>query len=259
MVSLGNNLIEIVNSEAIGLIASDLINVNPDLGPLEFNGGPTPTMALLPGSPAINAGNGSTTAPAAVPTPVHEWNENGNSNDSVGTSNGTPSGSGVSYAPGIVGQALQLNGSSYVTLPSLGRCHRHRALLHLRLDQDHQQRRDHPAARPQQLQRRVPARRGRGKVYWWDNANNQFGFQITSNASVADGQWHQIVAVREANGTGEIFIDGQLDSSQAGPDVALGSGLLVYLGADERNAYYGSSPMYFNGLIDQVGIYNQAL
>ena len=87
----------------------------------------------------------------------------------------------------------------------------------------------------------------------------QFGFQITSNTSVANGQWHHIVAVREANGTGEIFIDGQLDSSQAGPDIALGSGIGVYLGADERNAYYGSSPMYFTGLIDQVGIYNQAL
>ena len=68
-----------------------------------------------------------------------------------------------------------------------------------------------------------------GKVYWWDNANGQYGFQITSTRTVADGQWHQIAAVREANGTGEIFIDGQLDSSQAGPDVALGSDLLVYL------------------------------
>jgi hypothetical protein len=32
---------------------------DPKLGPLANNGGPTPTMALLPGSPAIDAGNTS--------------------------------------------------------------------------------------------------------------------------------------------------------------------------------------------------------
>jgi predicted outer membrane repeat protein len=39
------------------------INTNPLLGPLQDNGGPTPTMALLPGSPAIDAGT-SAGAPA---------------------------------------------------------------------------------------------------------------------------------------------------------------------------------------------------
>jgi hypothetical protein len=37
--------------------AGDLNNTDPQLGPLENNGGPTDTMALLPGSPAIDAGN----------------------------------------------------------------------------------------------------------------------------------------------------------------------------------------------------------
>jgi hypothetical protein len=46
-----------------GFAASDLLNVNPQLGPLQYNGGPTQTMALLPGSPAINAGD-NTGAPA---------------------------------------------------------------------------------------------------------------------------------------------------------------------------------------------------
>ena len=32
-------------------------NTNPLLGPLANNGGPTQTFALLPGSPAIDAGN----------------------------------------------------------------------------------------------------------------------------------------------------------------------------------------------------------
>jgi hypothetical protein len=36
--------------------AGDIINTNPMLGPLASNGGATQTHALLPGSPAINAG-----------------------------------------------------------------------------------------------------------------------------------------------------------------------------------------------------------
>jgi hypothetical protein len=40
-----------------GFGASDLLNVNPRFGPLQNNGGPTQTMALLPGSPALNAGD----------------------------------------------------------------------------------------------------------------------------------------------------------------------------------------------------------
>lgn len=39
--------------------AGDLINTDPLLGPLQNNGGPTLTQALLPGSPAIDAGDAS--------------------------------------------------------------------------------------------------------------------------------------------------------------------------------------------------------
>ena len=37
----------------------DMNNINPDLGPLQYNGGTTQTMALSEGSPAIDAGNPS--------------------------------------------------------------------------------------------------------------------------------------------------------------------------------------------------------
>jgi len=40
-----------------GFDKTDLLNVNPILGPLQDNGGPTFTHALLPGSPAIDAGD----------------------------------------------------------------------------------------------------------------------------------------------------------------------------------------------------------
>jgi len=54
--SLGYNLVG-NKSGASGFVATDLLNVNPLLRPLQNNGGPTPTMALLPGSPAIAAGS----------------------------------------------------------------------------------------------------------------------------------------------------------------------------------------------------------
>jgi hypothetical protein len=39
------------------IVGEDIAVIHPNLGPLAFNGGPTKTHALLPGSPAINAGD----------------------------------------------------------------------------------------------------------------------------------------------------------------------------------------------------------
>jgi len=57
--SQGHNLVGITNGSG-GWILSDLTGstnapLEPHLGPLQSNGGPTFTMALLPGSPAIDA------------------------------------------------------------------------------------------------------------------------------------------------------------------------------------------------------------
>jgi hypothetical protein len=65
--SLGHNLIGNTQGGS-GFDSTDLLNVNPLLGPLQDNGGPTETMALLPGSPAIDAGD-NTDAP--------EWDQRG--------------------------------------------------------------------------------------------------------------------------------------------------------------------------------------
>jgi hypothetical protein len=62
--SLGYNLIHAPNGASIlGTTTGNLLGVDPFLGPLADNGGPTRTMALLPGSPAIDAGD--TTNPPA--------------------------------------------------------------------------------------------------------------------------------------------------------------------------------------------------
>jgi hypothetical protein len=63
LTSLGHNLIG-DGSGGSGYAATDLVGtsanpIDPKLGPLQDNGGPTWTMALLPGSPAIGAGGPS--------------------------------------------------------------------------------------------------------------------------------------------------------------------------------------------------------
>jgi hypothetical protein len=54
--SSGHNLIGNTQGGS-GFDPTDLLNVNPLLGPLQDNGGPTKTMALLASSPALNAGD----------------------------------------------------------------------------------------------------------------------------------------------------------------------------------------------------------
>jgi hypothetical protein len=56
--SLGYNLIGNTQGGS-GYKPTDLLDIDPVLGPLQDNGGPTETMALLPGSPALNAGDPS--------------------------------------------------------------------------------------------------------------------------------------------------------------------------------------------------------
>jgi hypothetical protein len=56
--SLGHNLIQDSNGWTnSGTGTGDIVGVDPKIGPLQDNGGPTWTHALLPGSPAIDAGD----------------------------------------------------------------------------------------------------------------------------------------------------------------------------------------------------------
>lgn len=63
-ISRGFNLIKNTSGAAAGsFLPSDQLGVDPKLGPLQNNGGPTLTLALLPGSPAIDKGSNSNLLP----------------------------------------------------------------------------------------------------------------------------------------------------------------------------------------------------
>ena len=74
LISQGYNLFG--NSSGLhffGILAGCLFNYNPLLGPLKDNGGPTLTHALLPGSPALDAGlGGPATDQRGAPRPVDD-------------------------------------------------------------------------------------------------------------------------------------------------------------------------------------------
>ncbi len=58
LINVANNTTPFLNGSSDGDIVGTIENpINPMLGPLQDNGGPTPTMALLFGSPAVNAGS----------------------------------------------------------------------------------------------------------------------------------------------------------------------------------------------------------
>ena len=72
LTSQGFNLIQDTNAcTIVGDLTGNLLGVDPLLGPLQDNGGPTWTHALLPGSPAIDQGTsgGLTTDQRGVPRP----------------------------------------------------------------------------------------------------------------------------------------------------------------------------------------------
>lgn len=57
LIGTADNNFGFTNEMLTDQVGDEANPIDPQLGPLEMNGGPTPTQALLPGSPAINQGN----------------------------------------------------------------------------------------------------------------------------------------------------------------------------------------------------------
>ena len=209
-----------------GLPASLIVNTaDPNLAQLLNTGGTTSTLVELPGSPAIGAGDTAVTGlpafPFSTPGLIDWWQGNGSGQDVVGSTNATLY-NGATYAPGLSGQAFEFNGTtSYVTIPSsadivgtggfsvsvwIKTTSANGVII---------QQRD-----ANNYNGEYQVALSGGKVTFFVFGSSEYDFDFTSNASVDDGNWHNIVVVRQSNGTGEIFIDGNLDSTATGPDAA---------------------------------------
>lgn len=194
----------------------------------------------------------------ASPVLLDSWKAEGDALDAGGTSNGVITGD-VSYAPGASGQAFSFgDGGGNVDLGTgadvtgvgafaVG------AWIKTSSDGVVINQRDMNNYNGEYV-----LSVGGGKIVW-NTFGGMAGFNVVSNRSVADGRWHYVLAQRLPDGTGQVFIDGFLDNSQAAPPVPLGSGFHVYLGEDVRNALLVSAPNAFRGRIDEVQIYGGAL
>jgi len=89
---------------------------------------------------------------------------------------------------------------------------------------------------------------------------------LNSSATVNDGAWHHVVVTRDlTTGNRQIFIDGNLDSSEISSTVLLNSPVLLTMGAkaDASNpdptspGYTGSNG--YQGLVDDIQIYDRVL
>jgi hypothetical protein len=106
-----------------------------------------------------------------------------------------------------------------------------------------------------------------GFVCWTTFGDGLIGFNFCSNRYISDGRWHHVAATRETNGTGKIYIDGELAGSQAAPVRTL-QPFNVFLGADKRDCAgddpascitFNASQLYLKGSLDEVQIVNRAL
>ncbi len=81
---------------------------------------------------------------------------------------------------------------------------------------------------------------------------------LASAKGVVDGKWHHVLFVSDRSDTTRIYIDGKLDAEGGeteGTDITTESPL--FIGASVRIGK--TTRRYFEGLIDEVGIYNRVL
>jgi hypothetical protein len=199
----------------------------------------------------------STTGLCCVPAPsglVDWWPAEGNANDSVGGNNGTLV-NGVSFTNGMVGQAFSLDGtSSYVSIPdspsldTLTTSITIEAWIKVNQFPDGN----------------WTAIVTKGDSSWrlhryWNGSTISFGTtgpsngDLAGNKNVNDGQWHHVAGVYD--GTNKfLYVDGTLDVSAPATGSIAQNNYPVCIGENAEQ-----TGRIWNGLIDEVSIYNRAL
>jgi hypothetical protein len=187
---------------------------------------------------------------------VSWWSAEGNANDVAGTNNGTLVG-GASFAAGEVGQAFSFDGSSgYVSIPDSPSLDSFTTSITIEL-----------WLKVNQL---TANSEWKGIVTKGDSSWRLQGttwaksvtFSLTGvnpnmdlmgSRNVNDGQWHHVAAVYDGTNM-FLYVDGTLDVSQPATGSIVQDSYPVCLGENAQ-----MSGRIFNGLIDEVSLYNRAL
>jgi len=198
------------------------------------------------------------------------WKGEGNANDSISTNNGTLSPTGVSYAPGMVGQAFRFDGANgYVQIPDADPLKPANVTIEAWVWLDP----DLPANNGEQIVfkkntwsawfegyslLKIPIDNGDG------TSSDRFQFcvsrqgdqvAINSQTIAQRGVWYHVAATYDGNQS-ILYVNGVAEAS-ATPGFALDYGTdPVYIGTTGTWAPYLNM---FGGIIDEVSIYNRAL
>ncbi len=215
----------------------------------------------------VSANFDVTTAAANDPSAnglVAWWKAEGNALDSVGTCDGSWSGT-EAYAAGEVGQAFSFNGTdSYVDIANNSSMDfgtgNFSISFWLKLNS---------LASDQTLIHKSVGSvlDNTNKTYFIEfNAPNSLRFRISDTSSANDlvvptslniGQWYQLTAVRVGN-TSILYLDGsQIGSQTAGSNIDIGTGGVERIGNIAPNGAGADRPV--SGYIDEVKIYSRAL
>ncbi|TFH47453.1 MAG: hypothetical protein E4G94_00010, partial [ANME-2 cluster archaeon] len=97
-----------------------------------------------------------------------------------------------------------------------------------------------------------------GAPTWYFDTSNRVAFVIqqkatmgTSNTAILDTNWHHIAITKDSSGNWKWYIDGNLDRSEI---------YSTTIESNSENLYIGAGDIwFFNGLIDEVRIYNRSL
>ncbi|MEO1496471.1 MAG: choice-of-anchor Q domain-containing protein [Planctomycetota bacterium] len=234
-----------------GFSTNNVLGQSALLGPLQHNGGPTPTHALEFGSPALDAGG-------PTPAPIHWYRFEGDATDSAGTNDGVAVGGQTFAAPGApgvspTGAGFTNNGAQFVELTqplSVGTgSSTVEAWVNI------------PAGTAVLFDAILGNSGSSAGTLWGVDTSgvlrfnwNDFEVVLNGSTDVRDGTWRHVAFVRDvANDRLELYVDGVLDaaSTSAGSNV-------IYAGTHRiGNVTTGLDPLA--GTIDELAIYDAAL
>lgn len=192
---------------------------------------------------------------AELPGIASWWSGDNNANDLVGTNNGTLMG-GSSYALGEVGQAFLFDGSSgYVSIPdsqSLDTFVTNITIeLWIKVNQTTPNADWRGIVTKGNSSWRLQGVQGANTINF---AANGLNTDLSCNKNINDESWHHVAAVYDGTNI-YLYVDGLLDASKPATGLIVQNQDAVYLGANPESP----NPYYFNGLLDEVALYNRAI
>ncbi len=207
---------------------------------------------------ATLAVNSSPTCDPPASGLVDWWRAEGDASDSVGTNNGTLNGS-AGFAAGEVGQAFSFNGiNSYVSVPDSPSLDSLSNAITIEAWMKSASTGNNPDWRGLVTKGneswRLMASVFTNTVYV--ALNGVTPVDLYGSRNVNDGQWHHVAATYDGSKI-TLYVDGTLDTSVAATGKIAQDSFPLYISGNSEPP--SGHTYYFNGLIDEVSLYNRAL